>query len=161
MPHWGRILGIKAKHVAETTHAHDGSAVRLLAITTDDAFYSFLLDSATSCGWEIRRAAALPEAIDLIRSFSVPLVILDSPDNGQDWRRDLRRLCTGSCHPCVLLASGVVDDNLRGEVLRHRGYDVLPRFGDREQIIRLIQFAWFWTTRSRRLMEAETQRGKT
>jgi len=46
--------------------------------------------------------------------------------------------------PCVLLASGVVDDNLKGEVLRHRGYDVLPE-----------------SRANRPLMEAETQRGKS
>ena len=89
-------------------------------------FYSSLADMATTSGWEIRRAASLPEANDLIRSHSTPLVILDRSDSGQDWRWELGRLCTGSCHPCVILASGVVDDNLKGEVLRHRGYDVLP-----------------------------------
>jgi hypothetical protein len=159
MPHWGRFLGLKSRQADTPEHA--SSAVRLLAITTDDVFYTFLVDTATSCGWEIRRAASLPEAIDLIRSYSIPLVILDWSDSAQDWRGELDRLCTGSSHPCVLLASEVMDDNLKGEVLRHRGYDVLPRFGDREQIVRLIQFAWFWTTRSRRLMEAETQRGKS
>jgi len=159
MPHWGRFLGLKTRQAASPPHA--SSAVRLLAITTDDLFYSSLVDTATSCGWEIRRAASLPEAMELIRAHSIPLVILDWSGSGQDWRRELGRLSTGSCHPCVLLASGVVDDNLKGEVLRHRGYDVLPRFGDREQIVRLIQFAWFWTTRSRRPVEAETPRGKS
>ena len=158
MPHWGRFLGLKSRQADAPAHAN--SAVRLLAITTDDVFYTSLVDIAASCGWEIRRAAALPEAIDLIRSFSIPLVILDWSDSGRDWRRELGRLCTGPCPPCVLLASAVVDDNLKGEVLRHRGYDVLPRSGDREQIVRSIQFAWFWTTRSRWLMEAETPRGK-
>jgi hypothetical protein len=37
-----------------------------------------------------------------------------------------------------------VDDNLKGEVLRHRGYDVLPE-----------------SRANRPLMEAETQRGKS
>lgn len=161
MPHWGRFLGLKGKNSKDASPEDASSPVRLLTITTDDLFYSSLVDTATSCGWEIRRAASLPEAMDLIRAHSIPLVILDWSGSGQDWRRELGRLSTGSCHPCVLLASGVVDDNLKGEVLRHRGYDVLPRFGDREQIVRLIQFAWFWTTRSRRPMEAETPRGKS
>ncbi len=161
MPQWSRFLGFKAKHPAESSHDHANSPVRLLAITPDDMFYSSLVDTAASRGWEIRRAGTLQEGMDLIHAFPNSLVILDWSDTGQDWRGELGRLCSGSCHPCVLLASGVVDDNLKDEVLRHRGYDVFPRFGDREQMVRLIQFAWFWTTRSRRLMGAETQKGKS
>jgi hypothetical protein len=56
-----------------------------------------------------------------------------------------------------LLASRLVDDNLRQEVIRFGGYDVVARSAVRDQIVRTIQFAWFWTTRSHRFSDGGTQ----
>ena len=67
-----------------------------------------------------------------------------------DWRAGIKRIASAQCHPCVLLASRVADENMRQEVIRHHGYDVLPRSADRDQVVQAIQFAWFWITRPNR-----------
>ena len=136
---------LRQKHEPETN-----LAIRLLAITTNDQFYSGLVDIAASCGWEIRRASSVKEGLDVVRSLAVPLVLFDWDENGHDWRAGLNRLASTHCRPCVLLASRVADENMRQEVIRYHGYDVLPRSADRDQVVQAIQFAWFWITRPHR-----------
>ena len=143
-----KLLGFRPRQTVGDSPGQP--AVRLLAITANDRFYADLVDIASSCGWEIRRAGTLKEALDAIRAFSMPLVLLDAEEDGHDWRGSLPRLVSASSHPCVLVASRFADENMRQEVLRFHGYDVLPKSADRDGIIRTIQFAWFWTTRSQR-----------
>lgn len=129
-----------------SAHAGPPSTVRILAITSDDRFYSILVDAGSSCGWEIRRSSTVQEGLDAVRSLHVPLVIFDWDGSEQDWGHALDRIWAAPNHPCVLLASRLMNDNLRQEVQRHHGYDVLPRTGDRDRIVRTVEFAWFWTT---------------
>lgn len=158
---WRQLLGYRAGAGAAAAKDTVNSNVRLLAITANDRFYSTLVDIGSSCGWEVRRAGSIQEGMGLIRSHSAPLVVLDWDEDANDWRDGLRRVCAAHEQVCVLLASRVVDDNLREEVLRFHGYDVLPKNADREQIVRAVQFAWFWITRSTaltdRAMKKESQ----
>ena len=161
MFHWTRLLGFRPKHPAsnspregsDTTRSamqDAGRQIRLLAITANDQFYSGLVDVAASCGWEVRRASSLKEGLDIVRSLAMPLVLFDWDENGHDWRAAVNRLVSANCHPCVLLTSRVADENMRQEVIRLHGYDVLPRSAGRDRVIQAIQFAWFWIMRPKR-----------
>lgn len=154
---WARFLGFRAKRSEDAARRTADSRVRVLAITADDAFYADLVDLGASREWEVHRAGALHNGIELAQSLLIPLVILDCGGSSRNWRREMSRICDTPPHPCVLLASRVVDDNLRQEVLRHRGYDIYPRTGNREQAARVIEFAWFWATRSRTLTDSGKQ----
>jgi DNA-binding NarL/FixJ family response regulator len=153
MFHWTQLLGFGLKRPAADSRQDEQRTIRLLAITTNDQFYSGLVDIAASRGWEIRRASSVKEGLDVVRSLGMPLVLFDWDENGHDWRAGLNRLASTQCHPCVLLASRVADENMRQEVIRYHGYDVLPRSADRDQVVRTIQFAWFWITRPHRFGE--------
>lgn len=142
---WRQLFGIRS-HDSGVVQDGSNSPVRLLVVTQNDRFYSSLVDAGSSCGWEVRRSSEISEAIETIREHSIRLVILDWDENGHDWRDGLGRLTSAHEGACVLLASPVMDDNLRQEVLRFRGYDVVPKRADREQIVRTVQFAWFWIT---------------
>ena len=152
-----KLLGIRPRQAVDDTRGKLPSQVRLLTITANDRFYADLVDIASSCGWEIRRAGAIKEGLEVIRALSIPLVLLDAEEDGHDWRGSLPRLVSASSHPCVLVASRFADENMRQEVLRFHGYDVLPKSADRDGIIRTIQFAWFWTTRSQRFSDLTKQ----
>src|SRR5579859_3348661 len=116
-----KLLGFRPRQAVDNSCSRP--AVRLLAITANDCFYADLVDIASSCGWEIRRAGAVKEALDAIRALSIPLVVLDAEQDGHDWRGSLPRLISASTHPCVLVASRFADENMRQEVLRFHGYD--------------------------------------
>ncbi len=135
---WARILGIHPRPAIPQSEP----AVDLLAITADDGFYATLRDIAETRNWRIQRADTVENAA---ASLSPDLVILDS--DGEEWQTAVGRLASLPNRPCVLLASPVVDENLREEVIRSRGYDVFARSADRDQIVRSIQFAWFWAKR--------------
>src|SRR5258708_11884544 len=149
MFHWRRLLGFRPKHPAATL-PDAGRQIRLLAITTNDQFYSGLVDIAATCGWEVRRASSVKEGLEVVRSLAMPLVLFDWDENGHDWHAAVNRLVSANCHPCVLLTSRVADENMRQEVIRLHGYDVLPRSAGRDRMIQAIQFAWFWIMRPKR-----------
>jgi DNA-binding NarL/FixJ family response regulator len=159
MLRWTQLLGFRPKQLAADSRPEANRTIRLLAITANDQFYSGLVDIAGSCGWEIRRASSVKEGLDVVRSLGMPLVLFDWDESGHDWRHGLNRLASAHCHPCVLLASRVADENMRQEVIRFHGYDVLPRSADRDQVVRKIQFAWFWITRQRRFADGSEQEG--
>jgi len=124
--------------------ADDDRILRFLVITADEEFYLKLRQIALSCQWKIARAVSIGEAEILIRNEPVPLVVYESDSGTGDWQSGLRRLNELSRHPCVLLASAVSDDNLLREVVRNHGYDILPKSAPPENVIRCLNFAWFW-----------------
>jgi hypothetical protein len=120
--------------------------LRFLVITEDDAFYSRLQRIASVCGWRIERAASVRDAVGFLRFETIPLIVCES--GFPDWRAALEMLTRLPSHHCILLASPVVDEYLRREVVQYRGYDVLAKFASPEEIMRELRFAWFWTIRS-------------
>jgi DNA-binding response OmpR family regulator len=151
---WSELFRLRSK---PDSRDKTTSPVRLLAITASDEFYARLVDIASSSGWEIRRASTVQQGIALQRSTAMPLIVLDWDENSDDWRHGFKRLASTRNPPCMLLASRFTDDNLRQEVMRLRGYDVLGRSANREQIVRTIEFAWFWTTRSQQFADTVKQ----
>jgi DNA-binding NarL/FixJ family response regulator len=147
---WSDLLGLLPRHRADGSSNGAKSAVRLLAITSSDEFYARLVDIASSSGWEIRHASTVSEGLAVLRSTAIPLILFDWDETGEDWRSGFSRFASGPNRPCILLASRFADDNLRQEVMRLRGYDVLSRSADPEQIVRAVEFAWSWTTWSQR-----------
>jgi len=155
----GRWLGFghkpppeAGKRRADDRHSvspRTNALVRVVVITADDRFHSFVRDIAATGEWTVFRALTIEQALAILRSESVPLVIYDGDTADTHWREAIERLTKSQPGLCVMLASTVADEYLRSEVLRHRGYDILPRSADREQMVRALQFAWFWTTRSR------------
>ncbi len=128
-----------------TTHTgEEESVLRFTVITPDDDFYQRLQQIAGGCQWQIARAVSLDEAERLLLENPTPLVIYEEGSAANSWQSALRRLHDSATHPCVLLASGVSDDNLLREVVGNHGYDVLPKSATREKIIRCLNFAWLW-----------------
>jgi DNA-binding response OmpR family regulator len=122
--------------------------LRLLVITRDDAFSSRLDRIASACVWSISRLNSADDATALLAQRTASLIIYDSGLPG-DWRPVLQRLAAPPGQRCILLASPVVDEYLRREVVDNRGYDVLAKFAAPENVIRDLRFAWFWMVRSR------------
>lgn len=128
--------------------ANTDTAVRFLVITGDDCLHSRLQDIATTCKWTMFCVPTLEQAIPLLQRECIPLAIYDWNTPDSDWPDALKQLTAVQSDCCVLLASAVADEYLRHEVVRRQGYDVLPRSADGEQLMRALQFAWFWRTHS-------------
>lgn len=98
-------------------------------------------------GWDLNCVSTLSEAVDSIRRKPIPVVVYDYRIDDDDWREVLRALSEERNYPCVLLASSVIDKGFRDEVVRFRGYDVVSRLADEDELVRTINSAWFWKQR--------------
>jgi len=131
------------------------SSMRLLVVSGDSALYSNLEELASTCGWKIRLAATVEEAIPIVVSESTPLIIYDWNLTDDNWSSAFDRLNGLGIAMCILLASRVADPYLWQEVIRFGGFDLLPRSAPRDEWIRKLRFAWFWN-RSLRPSRAAT-----
>ncbi len=117
------------------------STLKLLLVTRDDDLYFSVHSAASGCGWEMRLARSVEQSLPVLDEFGASLVIYDWAPGDDDWRFAVDRLTARPDHPCVLLASRVVDEYLWAELVKHGGFDVIPRSADTEQLIRSIRFA--------------------
>jgi hypothetical protein len=130
-------------HLQQIESAEDKNVVRVLVITRDHRFSSSVHDAATACGWEIQHTGTVESGLDVLRKFPASVAIYDWPASEEDWRPAMDRLSALPDHPCLLLASPVDDEYLCAEVVRHGGFDVIPRSASRDRIIGNIRFASF------------------
>jgi len=118
--------------------------VRLLAITRGAEEKAALGRIAADLGWKLLIAESAEEAIQLLGDEPLPLVICDRDLPGDDWRTTMARIAGRRDVLCVLLASSVVDDYLWDEVIQQRGYDVVSKPFEADQLRRAATFAWSW-----------------
>src|SRR5579863_8050014 len=118
--------------------------IRLLVVTKDDNFYLSVHGVATGCGWDTRVVRTVERGLLALDEFPASVAIYDWPGTEEDWRFDVDRLTARPDHPCVMLASPVDDEYLCAELVRHGGFDVIPRSADADRLIRNIQFAYFF-----------------
>jgi RND family efflux transporter MFP subunit len=131
----------RRRHVED---AGDKNMVRLLVITRDERFSTSVQDAATACGWEFQLTGSVESGLDVLREFPASVAIYDWPASEEDWRPAMDRLSALPDHPCLLLASPVDDEYLCAEVVRHGGFDVIPRSASQNRIIGNIRFAARW-----------------
>ena len=121
-----------------------GEPVKLVAINQNPDDSETLRQIAASYGWRISIVDSSDAAIALLKEQPTPLVICDRDISGEAWRDVLAKIAAMPQAVCVLLASGVVDDYLWNQVIRHHGYDVVAKPFQPEQLRRAVTFAWSW-----------------
>lgn len=139
------------KVARETAPARAGGAtvaaaepVRLIAITDENADSNSLRQIASDFRWRISVAATSDVAIRMLHEQATPLVICDYDLTGEHWRDVLAKIAALPQAVCVLVASGVVDDYLRRQVIRYHGYDLVSKPFQPEELRRAVTFAWTW-----------------
>lgn len=125
-------------------HEVPDAVIRLLVVTHDDNLYLSVHGAATGFGWETRMVRTVDRGLQVLDGFPASVAIYDWTGTEEDWRFEVDRLTAQPDHPCVLLASPVDDEYLRAELVRHGGFDVIPRSADADRLIRNIQFAYFF-----------------
>ena len=118
--------------------------VSLLAITRGAEEKAALERIAGELHWKLSIAESSAEAIQLLGEEPLPLVICDRDLPGEDWRTTVAQIAGRRDVLCVELASSVVDDYLWNEVIQQRGYDVVSKPFEADQLRRAVTFAWSW-----------------
>jgi len=117
--------------------------VRLLAITRGADEKAALARIAADLQWKLSIAESADEAVQLLGDEPLPLVICDRDLPG-DWRQTVACIANRRDVLCVVLASSVIDDYLWDEVIKQRGYDVVSKPFEADQLRRAVTFAWSW-----------------
>jgi DNA-binding NtrC family response regulator len=118
--------------------------VRVLAITSGEAEKASLAKIAADLNWKLSITESADAATELLGDEPLPLVICDRDLPGGDWRDTVARIAARRDVLCVVLASSVVDDYLWDEVIKQRGYDVVSKPFEADQLRRAVTFAWSW-----------------
>ncbi len=118
--------------------------VRLLAITQGPDERASLQRIAAELQWRLSIVGSLDEAVALLGEEPLPLVICDRDLPGGDWREIVAQIAARRDVLCVVLASTVIDDYLWDEVINQRGYDVVSKPFEADQLQRAVRFAWSW-----------------
>src|SRR5277367_2678610 len=98
-----------------TSEAAPEISIKLLLVTPDDDLYLSVHHVAKLCGWELQRERSLEQSLHTLDRFPARLVIYDWTHESDDWRFAIDRLSTRPDHPCILLASRVIDEYLWAE----------------------------------------------
>ena len=98
--------------------------------------------------WWVRNTQSVPEAISLLESEKIPIVLFDRDLPDTDWRTILTAMAKSSPDTCILLTSRVCDDYLWKEVVRCGGYDVIPKPLTELTVEHTLQKAWaYWSAK--------------
>ncbi len=114
----------------------------ILAITADLGFYSCILNAACSWGWTAEWASSMNRGLNLCATKMIRIVIFDRDLPDVDWRYAFDRLSATGSAARIVLAAPDVDEELWQTVLHKRGYDVIARSANSEQLRRELRFAW-------------------
>ncbi len=136
------------KHRERRSEPGTSDGVRILLISCDADYRDEWRRIFDRRGWELECTPLLEGALNTLRTRPAPVVVYDSQAADEDWREVLRALGDLPHGPCILLASSVIDEGFRDEVVRLHGYDVLSRQADEDEIARTINSAWFWKHRN-------------
>jgi DNA-binding NtrC family response regulator len=121
-----------------------GAKYELLAITPDDRFYSSLAYTTAPHGWVVRWARSVNGAMGILACRSIPVILYDCYNAGEDWTTSIERLKLIPGDPCVILAARGVDEDLWRQAIARRVYDVVCRNLQSGHLIATLQFAWNW-----------------
>jgi CheY-like chemotaxis protein len=117
------------------------ATVRLLAILSGTEDAEQLRRIVGDLGWSVSIVNTPAEAMARLQAEPVAAAICDQDLPHEDWRVVMNRIATLPKSPCVLLASRVMDQYLWNEVIQCRGYDVVSKPFQSEELRRVVAFA--------------------
>jgi CheY-like chemotaxis protein len=140
---WLPFTGAKGSPLASGADSAEGSRapVRLLAILPGPQDAEQLRGIAAGLGWSVAVVDTPAEAIARLQADPVTAAICDQDLPHEDWREVMNRIAALPQSPCLLLASRVMDQYLWNEVIQCRGYDVVSKPFQSDELRRVVAFA--------------------
>jgi DNA-binding NtrC family response regulator len=93
-----------------------------------------------SC-WKLHQAVGYRDALSILRSDRMPVVLCDSRLPDGDWKDLLSQIAILTDPPQLIVSSMQADDQLWSEVLHMGGYDVLAKPLDSTEVLRAVRAA--------------------
>ena len=118
--------------------------INIVAITQSRDDAEALGRIAAEYHWKISIVDSVGAAVALLHEQPTPIIICDRDLPNEAWPDVLAKVASQPVAVCVLLASRVVDDYLWRQVIEHRGYDLVAKPFQPENLRRAVTFAWSW-----------------
>jgi CheY-like chemotaxis protein len=118
-----------------------GPSVRLLAILPGPEDATQLQSVVDGLGWSASIVNTPAEAMARLQTEQITAAICDQDLPHEDWREVMNQIAMLPKSPCVLLASRVMDQYLWNEVIQCRGYDVVSKPFQSDELRRVVAFA--------------------
>lgn len=123
--------------------------VKVLAVTEVEEDHAWLSEIFNHSNWKILHARNCRDALRMLESCRVAVVISDCSLPDGNWQQLLNALSQMAEQPLLVVASLHADDRLWAEVLNLGGYDVLAKPFDRTEVARSVSTAWLqWKHRA-------------
>jgi DNA-binding NtrC family response regulator len=92
--------------------------------------------------WSLRRTMHAGEALELLESGDIPIVICEQHLGDTSWKDVLRGIARLHRPPFLVVTSRLADNYLWAEALNLGAYDVLAKPFYTEEVIRTLGSAW-------------------
>jgi len=121
-----------------------GSApkITVLAVSASRADRDELNHIFARSRWRLYQAHSSAEALTLLRTQTIPVVIADTDLPDATWSDLLARLDSLANPPHLIVTSAFADDRLWAEALNLGAYDVLSKPFDAVDVFRAVSLAW-------------------
>jgi DNA-binding NtrC family response regulator len=103
-----------------------------------DNLESILADSA----WQLFTVDTLGEAYSALRNAKTPIVICDAAIDGSRWSATIRSFSRARPGAYVIFLADDDRESVYQEIVRHGGFDVLTRPFQKEDVFRVLLFAY-------------------
>ena len=114
------------------------ATIEILALTSDDRFFSSLLYVTTQYGWTVHLAKSIDRALEILKRRNIAVVVYDSCLLRVDWAGAL--VCL-SADACVVLAAQEADEGTWQRAIACGAYDVACRTGGAAELAVTLRFA--------------------
>jgi hypothetical protein len=138
---FSKILRPRKSTLNSTIEVNQGE---LILISSDTSFFASLVHATTTNGWKVHWARSIAGAAEILTERLSPIIVYDCGLVPADWSASIDRLMSASYDPCIVLAAGLVSEELWREALSRRVYDVVSRAGRSGHLVATLQFAAKW-----------------
>ena len=118
--------------------------VTVLAVSRQPEDHLDLREIFQHSRWQLYHAHGFDDALDILDSHHIPVIIADCSMKDRCWQELLDRLSTGPKRPAarLIVTSRVADDRLWSEVLNLGAYNVLAKPFEPKEVFWVVSHAW-------------------
>lgn len=118
------------------------ASTMLLAVSACRENHVFLKQVFRDTNWELREARTYRDALMILCTDRMPVVICESCLPDGNWKDILSQVAVLPDAPRLIVTSREPDESLWAEVLNMGGYDVLTTPFEKDEVIRSVSRAW-------------------
>jgi DNA-binding response OmpR family regulator len=137
---------------------HPGKVVTVLLVSAAEADHRSLGHLFHHTNWTLLESWNCTEALQLLRSRDIPVVICDCrlPDGA--WADILQTVRGLPRPPLLIVSSRLADDCLWAEVMNAGAWDILEKPFNQAELVRVVSLAWLaWKGQFQRAAEGDQQ----